>query len=207
MEICTPTFCCIVVYGKPLVHPVVEPQANYINEQLSSAITPPAEREKLNESFKTFFNELDDKTESALPEAPAAEPEAAKEPEEQPSAEHSEQPAPAAETPVSETPKRRRRSPKDPIPEITEEEEPVGDELDSLSPHPQSSQATKSQFGQLKTIARNFREEAKALRSFVQDLGYDLPSNREELTSRSWRNLTGTHVEIAVWNPARNARS
>jgi hypothetical protein len=158
-------------------------EITYVNPQLSSEITSPEQKGELDSSFKSFFNELDEK-EAAAP-APTG-PEAERK-------EHTE-PTPEPETHEAKPSRKRSKKLDRDIPPIEDAEptyeEPTGeaDPLDALSPHPQASQKTQGDFRTLRELTKKYRNKSAAwetnLKPILAELvGYDVPEDPTELTA------------------------
>ena len=178
----------------------------FINPALDKTITSPRQRQKLDDSFKTFFASLDDaesakgpapepktepvvKAEGSATE-PVSEPEVAKEsidPATEPKEADKEDaksevtPSAPATPPTASTPP----AVQPPVAPAPAKESAAVPDLESLEPHPAASETQKSQFAKLKEITQKFGAEAKLLRSkigpMVEDLGLRLTENPEEM--------------------------
>ena len=127
----------------------------HVNPQLNVQITSPEQRKQLDESFANFCQEQDAKANAAPPEAPSTDPSKDQKPV------SAEQGTPEKKPRAERKPK-EKASPETRIPEVeqqAETDEP--DPLDTLSPHPQASQKTQTDFKALKSAAKGFRQQAK----------------------------------------------
>jgi hypothetical protein len=94
-----------------------------------------------------------------------------------------EAPTEQAKEPVAE-PARAERKERKAVRKSAEPEAERGesDPLDEFSPHPQASEKTRSSFGELKEITKNFRQRCRTLENFVAELGYKFPDDPEQLS-------------------------
>lgn len=164
-----------------VINPV--PSKATVNPQIDSTITTPKQRDKLNTSFNSFFEEIDShpptaeelRTESKEPEEPKEEPKAEE-------AEKKEEPTKEPEVPEVKDVKEPESKG-----EVQEPEKKVESkvDLDSLEAHPASSEENKGHFAKLKSAAKELREKNKAWEKIspaLQELGFSVSDNPEELS-------------------------
>lgn len=168
-----------------VVNPV--PSKATVNPQLDASITSPTQRQKLNTSFNSFFEEIDAKP----PEPEDKDPDPPKDLEPVEKVETKEVPelpkAPVEKKTEGEPPKVEEtpKTEEPPKAEAPQGEPKAETDLEKLEPHPASSEENKSHFAKLKNAAREFREKNKAwerLAPALQELGFTLSDNPEELT-------------------------
>jgi hypothetical protein len=168
-----------------VINPV--PSKATVNPQIDSTITTPNQREKLNTSFNSFFEEIDSRGPPTIEDPPVA----PKAQEEEPSKEV--EPEPLKQEESKETPDKTDGKEPEAVPEAKEPEKPKEpekkevpkDDLDSLEAHPASSEESKGHFAKLKSAAKELRDKNKAwekLAPTLQELGFTVSSNPEELS-------------------------
>jgi hypothetical protein len=181
---------------EPIIMTSEEP--THVNPALNSEITNAEQKQQLASDFESFFDEVDAKEAGEpLPEAPVEE--------------------------AKVEPKRRPVETKslEEIPEIEESPEEEADPLDRLDVHPQASQKTRSDFGELKKAAKVFRKQNQAWEKTVlpvaKELGYTIPDDPDERSEvlakfasdvRAWKNgAMRPETEAELQDLRRVARS
>lgn len=205
-----------------VINPV--PSKATVNPQIDSTITTPKQRDKLNTSFNSFFEEID----SHPPTAEELRTES-KEPEEHKSEEvEKKEDAETKDTETKETEVKNEPEVKDPESKVELPKAPVTDakkdspkdELESLEPHPASSEESKGHFQKLKEAAKAFKERNKAWEKLVptlQELGFSVSDNPDDLSKvlgeasekiRSLKNISASPEIVAELESLRGlARS
>lgn len=171
-----------------VINPV--PSKATVNPQIDSTITTPKQRDKLNTSFNSFFEEIDSRGPPTVEDPPVA-PKSTEETPEEKEDHKEDDPKEKIENkeleedtkdPVSKEPEVKDTDVKSP--ESDKKTEPK-DDLDSLEPHPASSEESRSHFSRLKTAAKELRDKNKAWEKIapaLQELGFNVSSNSEELS-------------------------
>lgn len=173
-----------------VINPV--PSKATVNPQIDSTITTPKQRDKLNTSFNSFFEEIDSRGPPTIENPPVApksqeeepkevEPEPLKQEESKEAPDKTDGKEPENKPEVKEVPEAKDlEKPKEP-----EKKDIPKDDLDALEAHPASSEESKGHFAKLKSAAKELRDKNKAwekLSPTLQELGFTVSSNPEELS-------------------------
>lgn len=154
-----------------------------VNPQLDATITTPVQKQKLSESFQSFWENEDAKGLPAVDRDPPPPELLEKEPPEAPKAEKEEDPKEAPKPAAKEEPEVKPEANAEVKPEVKPEAKKV--DFENLELRSDAPEAQKSQFKQLKEITQKFSSEAKAYRSrltpLLQEFGFDLKDNPEEV--------------------------